>query len=174
MAFINNNEILGFPIAGSSEWKLVKSGEMTEDVQQIEIPLGNNYKELYVRFTVPTMNTNKATDFPKGRVWLYAQNEQKIADQGNVFFDDNANTWAVVFKIQMIGNYCTLTRLFENNENSSQTSYELLANIASKVGMTSGKRLTENYISQLKAVMYPNNTRMFVTGTTFEIWGVIK
>lgn len=156
----------------AGKWELVKSGEMTQDVQQMEIPLGNNYKELYVRLVVPTMNPDKATDFQKGRIWLYAQNEQKIADQGNLLFEDNGNAWAVVYKIQMIDKWCTLKRLFENNEKSSQTNYELLVNVASKVGMTSGKKLTEDYISSLRALMYPQNTRVFPAGTTYEIWGV--
>lgn len=154
------------------EWELVRSGEMAEDVQQIEIPLGNNYKELYVRFTIPTMNPDNTSGFSKARIYLYAQNNQTIADQGNTFLEDVGVSSVAVFKIQMIGNYCTSTRMFEKKESNTEKSYELLTNTAGLIGMTSGKKLTENYISQLKATMLPNNTRMFIEGSTYEIWGV--
>lgn len=152
-------------------WELVKSGEMTQDVQQIEVPLGNNYKELYVRFVIPTMNPDKTSGFQKARIYLYAQNNQTITDQGNVFLVDDGNTYCAVFTIQMIGNYCTVRRIFDR-ESYSNNAYEALTNSAGAIGMTAGKKLTQDYITHIKALMYPNNTRKFITGTTYEIWGV--
>ena len=155
----------------ATEWQLVESVTLEQDVQTLACDLkGGNYKELYIRFIIPTLNPDKVSDFPKGRVQVLEQGYTYLFDEGaSVFVDNEGKDWLLTYHLTMVGNNCigerkiyedSLTHPYAINYNPNRWSHSL------------GTQLENNFISTLRFKMLPTDTWKFPAGTTYELWGV--
>ena len=150
------------------DWKLIETVTLTEDVQWVYCDLKEGfYKELYIRFVVPTMNPDSTSGFQKARSWVYANGNgtaYSVWDDGDYRYEDTGKDWILSHHLTMIGNICTCER----------KKYDVASgpyNIGTP-GFTIGKDIGEPNIYSLSVRMYPNGTRLFPAGTTYELWGV--
>lgn len=150
--------------AGTS---LVLSGTLEEDVQQFTLDLGGQFKELYLRFYVPTIESNPSEN---SRIFLYDQNgtvNGNIWYEQSPIFGDGGLGYTVVFHIKTFGNYNYIHRYWNYRNYTSAYNYNI-----DNCSYVPGVLTNNDYISSITALMYPLTTRYFPVGSTYEIWGV--
>ncbi len=146
------------------KWQLIEVVTLEHDVQRVYCDLkGGKYKELYIRFVVPTMNPDNTSNFQKGRSYVYVQGNDVVYDDGDYRYEDTGKSWVLTHHLTMIGHICTCERRILD---------VLKAPYQATWGTTVGKPIADNYISALNVLMYPLTTRVFPAGTTYELWGV--
>ena len=155
------------------KWELVENVTLEQDVQRVYCDLkGGKYKELYIRFVIPTMNPDKASDFQKGRSYVYV-NGVSVYDDGSYLYSDVKGTpWMMSHYVRMRGNVCIVDRYCFDRYYADKESNYLVGTTAAYWGNAYGMHITDNYMSELSIMMYPQGTRLFPAGTTYELWGV--
>ncbi len=151
------------------KWQLIEVVTLEQDVQRVYCDLkGGKYKELYIRFVIPTMNPENTSGFQKGRTFVYIQGNNVVYDDGEYRYSDTGKSWILTHQLTIIGNICSCIGKVQNVYNNNQPY--LIGNY--EYGTTIGKPIADNYISDLNILMYPIGTRLFPEGTTYELWGI--
>lgn len=152
----------------TTEWQLIESVTLEQDVKQLHCDLkGGQYKELYIRFAIPTLNPDKLSDFPKGRVQVFEKGYTCLFDEGAAFYTDSGTDWFLTCQLTMIGNNCVAERKIYTNTYPYAIGYN-----NNRWSHTFGTPLENNFMRELWFNMLPSDTWTFPQGTTYELWGV--
>lgn len=153
------------------KWQLIEVVTLEHDVQRVYCDLkGGKYKELYIRFVIPTMNHGKETSFVKGRTYVYGQENILIYDDNSSVYEDTGATWVLTHRLTMMGNICSCERKTYNYREDDRPY--AIGYSANRWGQTIGTHIGENFLSELNVLMYPTGERFFPAGTTYELWGI--
>ena len=154
----------------TTEWQLIESVTLEQDVKQLHCDLkGGQYKELYIRFTIPTLNPDNSSDFPKGRVQVFGKGYTALFEEGNYPYTDSGKDWLLTYHLTMMGNNCVGERKIY--ETGLSAPYAIGYN-NTRWAHNLGAQLENNFISELWFNMLPSDTWKFSVGTTYELWGV--
>lgn len=166
---------------------------LTEKVGQISLDLGNQYKELYIRLTMP-MSDEAAAGTPKSdkaRWRLYVLNDsgtsvnKMLYDLGNWFIQDYAEEWFTAIIIKVFGcddkAYCRTELWHENTNGAEVGAYARPINTSTYSGTVSPTvPMARDYIDRIrfdfmtKGPITDGSVRYLPVGTKCEIWGVRK
>ena len=165
----------GLAVCGAFE--LVDSAEFTEDVVTVVPNLkGKQYKEIYMVFTIPTVNADGGnTD--KGRIRCYANSSNtEFFTQGSTAIENYNTTWNLHLHFKFIGNYVTGDLW---HRKASNLTYGAYPSSTTQNGVTQpGFAMSEDCFNKLTVKMQDANfqqkLRCFPIGTTYELWGIKK
>ena len=165
------------------EFELIEDVTLSENVAQILCTLPGKYKELYLRFAIPSSGNN-STDKARWRLQTLndlATNVNKfIYDQGNQFVEDFTSRWYAGFHIKILGKYCR-TELWYEREQMATGAYARGMNSSTYSGYVAPSvPMARDYIDRLKILFATSgnvtdgSVRYLPAGTKYEIWGVRK
>lgn len=179
-------------IDACGDFELVASDELTEKVGVIDLTLPNQYKELYLRFTIPPSEEAAAgsASTEKARFVLHTLNDSAtyinkvIYNQGNQFIQDYTAEWYAGFRIQIFGNsnnaYCR-TELWYETTFYATGGYARGMNSGTYSGYVAPSvPMVRDYIKRLKISFMTSGSvtdgsvRYLPIGTKYELWGVRK
>ena len=158
------------------DFELIEEVTLSEDVQEFTTNANaNKYKEMFLHIVIPTMNSDKASDFTKGRVFVYDQNGTTLFMETAVMYQDIGYNTYLTINAKLFGDTCITERTVASassyaaygNTGNGSTSNIPFGNV-----MTGGVKLSNNYLTKLRVLMYPLSERLFPAGTTYELWGV--
>lgn len=168
-------------IEACGDFELIDSATFTENVMQLTPTINGQYKELYLRFTVPTSGNASGI---KARWGVQTRSDtnnlinKTIYNMGNVFVLDYSEEWYTAIHIKVLGKYVRTEVWFETSKMASG-AYARGQNNSNYSGYVAPSVPTaRGYIDALKiSFASPSGTadenlRYLPAGTTYELWGV--
>lgn len=163
-------------IVAKADWEQIEAKTLAENVTEIVLNLPRSYKQLFWVFKVPTINPDKTSSFPKGRMALYSNGNQAVAFDPGYATTDAGNEWYLSYHMQMLGEHCSVFKGFKEVAADIVTSayiqYPPFYQYAT--GWQPGKDIGSKGMYYLKLTMMcqTSGARYFPTGTKYELWGV--
>lgn len=163
-------------IVAKADWELVEDKNLEENVTEIVLNLPRSYKQLFWVFKVPTINPDKTSNFPKGRMALYSNGNQIVAFDPDYGITDTGNEWYLSYHMQMLGEHCSVFKTCKDPATQiTESAYIQYPPFYQKdVGWQPGKDIGSKGMYYLKLTMMCQTTgaRYFPAGTKYELWGV--
>jgi hypothetical protein len=163
-------------VVAKADWEQIETKTLEENVGEIVLNLPRSYKQLFWVFRVPTINPDKTSGFPAGRMLLYSNGNQTIAFDQDYRMTDVGNEWYLCYHMQMLGEHCSVFKGFKNQADhiTSSAYVHLAAYDMSSLGWQPGKDIGSKGMYYLKLTMMclTSGARYFPADTKYELWGV--
>lgn len=164
-------------LATYGDFELIDSDEFTEDVVNVTPTIEQNYKELYMVFTIPTVNPD-GSNTDKCRIRCYANNNKDFLVQGAAYVENYKEEWNLFIHAKFIANYIKAD-IFHITSRTNKMGYIVAPSSSTQNGVIQpGIEMDEDYFNNLTIKMFDANgkqiLRYFPSGTKYELWGVKK